>query len=119
METSTPTIVRFTIYLVINLILFVGITYIVFFAHATGINSLLIPNELRYQHGVLRQDLTAWKIIALLIDGIELIGLLWLTYRFNQWYSQRWLSSQPTQTAQWMTGLTGLLSAITIIYFFR
>lgn len=83
------------LHLVVLLILSLISLWILFFFHATGLNSLLIPDRLRRYNGAESDLIVVWYVLSCAISYAELFGLLWLINKFNYWYGKEWL--KPTQ----------------------
>jgi heme/copper-type cytochrome/quinol oxidase subunit 3 len=82
-------------------------TFLFLFFANTYLNSLLIPDSLKWKDGKLRTDFTGLAVIQTIILLVEVIVLMWLMYQINK----RVLSNS---IAWWTAGIYLTLSVICI-----
>ena len=111
-------ITKAVLHLVVLLILSLISLWILFFFHGTGLNSLLIPDQLRWRNGAQSEYIIVWYLLSCAVSYIELFGLLWLINRFNYWYGKDWLKPAQSGIAKVTTVVVGVALAICVALFY-
>ena len=103
----------------IGLVIFsLGLLWLLFFCHITGLNSLFIPDLLRRQNGAESQYIVIWYALSCIMSYLEWFGLLWLINKFNYWYGRAWLTPAQMWVAKIATVAVGFVTAICIVIFY-
>jgi hypothetical protein len=84
---------------------------------ATYINDFLIPYNLKWENGRLRNDLTNYTIVGIGILVVEVILLLLVIYGINKAYLIKVLKSNiPSYVANWTLSMNLILTLLAVIF---
>ena len=111
-------ITKAVLHLAVLLILSLLSLWILFFFHGTGLNSLLIPDQLRWRNRAESEYIIVWYLLSCAISYIELFGLLWLINQFNYWYGQDWLKPTQLGVAKITTAIVGVVLALCVALYY-
>jgi hypothetical protein len=114
----SATIAKAILHLALLLFFSLVLLWILFFFHGTGLNSILIPDQLRWHNGAKSQSIKLWYVLSCVISYLEWFGLLWLVNRFNYWYGQEWLKPTQMQFAKTATVVVGLITAVCVAVYY-
>jgi len=103
------------LYITYNLIYLVGSTWFLAYANMY-LNAKVLPDNLRWENGQIRENLTWFGISLLIILLIESGVLVFLNYQLNKWYASNVLNLENgTNTIWWATGVVIVIMIIFII----
>jgi hypothetical protein len=99
-------------YLLMNLVIFMILLWILLYLN-TYINTFFIPDELRWENGHLREDLTSFMFAQLSIILIEIVLLVFLVSKLNNFYLKKLNMSNRQTIVNWTS--TIIFVSLTII----
>lgn len=122
MKTTKLLVLTFTakasLHLGILIALSIVMLYLLFYLHAIGINSILIPDQLRIKNGTRSDYFGIWLISSSVISYVEWYILLRGIHMFNLWFGREWLDASQMWIAKFATIIVGTITAIYIAYFY-
>lgn len=81
------------------------------------VNGFFIPDSLRWKDGKLREDLTAYTTVSVIILIVEAALLILLIYYINMWYLSSVVKvSDPNRVAKWTAGVYALITLGLIVF---
>lgn len=103
------------LYIIYNLIYLVGSAWFLAFANMY-LNAKVLPDNLRWENGQVRENLTWFGVSLLIVLLIESGVLIFLNYQLNKWYVSNVLNLENgTNTIWWATGVVLAIIMIAII----